>query len=197
MSRYKDSAILQPYCPYRFSRQFGYVQSIPDRLEQDARLSVRGRDLKSAFKYWRESVFPYSKSTLTIPSKSEAALPSVTQGYAKWWASVFDSPTGNVSTGLLSTGRLSLWSRRIRPAEDEAPITKRSRLASQEPVLGEPSTNPAAASPTCSRDRFWRTARSNIPSPDEAVDRGGATSSAQADFEEVCILFATFILTGL
>ncbi|CAL2256244.1 unnamed protein product [Prunus armeniaca] len=62
--RQENYRVIQPYSPYRFSRQFCYVQHVPGELKDD----VRNGTVLSVYSHWKSCLKIRSISTITLPT---------------------------------------------------------------------------------------------------------------------------------
>ncbi|XP_073066001.1 uncharacterized protein [Primulina eburnea] len=76
--------IIEPYSPHRFSRQFGFYQTIPGVLTRD----IRRASLEDGLLYWRLCVLSNSMSKVRFPSIPPNAKKFCSDEYKKWWAAV-------------------------------------------------------------------------------------------------------------
>ncbi|GAA0141376.1 hypothetical protein LIER_02530 [Lithospermum erythrorhizon] len=74
--------IVEPYNPYRFSRQFGYTPTIP-ALSGSTRETV---DLPTSLKLWRRGIFSRALQTITFPGNTSFHTPPLS---CKTWLSEF------------------------------------------------------------------------------------------------------------
>ncbi|KAL6213650.1 hypothetical protein ACLB2K_013097 [Fragaria x ananassa] len=79
--RQDNRRVVQPYSPYRFSRQFGYVQDVPGNLQKD----IRTGELSLMYWHWESFTKRETRSTVTLPPESALTEYMVTRNYVEWW----------------------------------------------------------------------------------------------------------------
>lgn len=78
----EDRCIVQPYSPHRFSRQFGFVQSVPGKLKE----KNQSASLQAVYMYWESCTRSFTNVVITLPANDEFKSNPVTRVYARWWS---------------------------------------------------------------------------------------------------------------
>ncbi|CAN6725300.1 unnamed protein product [Malus baccata var. baccata] len=91
--RQKDRCIVQPYSPYRFSRQFRFVQNLPGKLKE----KNQSASLQAMYMHWESCTRACTNVVITLPAKDEFKSNPVTRVYARWWSKVYYKNLGMAS----------------------------------------------------------------------------------------------------
>ncbi|KAH6786184.1 hypothetical protein C2S52_000088 [Perilla frutescens var. hirtella] len=95
--RLGDHFIIEPYSPHRFSRQFGYYQSLPGVVDQD----IREAPLDVGLKYWRICLLSDSTSRVCFPRRPSSVKNILTTAYKNWWDLVHRDISSEKPTTLI------------------------------------------------------------------------------------------------
>ncbi|KAH0720107.1 hypothetical protein KY284_005137 [Solanum tuberosum] len=79
--RCRDSFIIEPYSPHRFSRQFGFYQNIPGIMKND----ICSASLDKGLTFWGICTMSRFASHATFPSITPNAGKSFGSNYQAWW----------------------------------------------------------------------------------------------------------------
>ncbi|KAG5222370.1 Plant mobile domain family [Salix suchowensis] len=122
--RYDDTFIIEPYCPDRFTRQFGFCQHIP--RDFGGRTGVP--TLEDVSKLWHSftKLKTHSRCELLLPSNDN--LPLVTKRYMDWWTPRW-SKVCSLKTKIIfkSPANVAIVSRRPKEKKNDPLLTKRKR----------------------------------------------------------------------
>ena len=91
--RQEGRCIIQPYNPYRFSRQFGFVQNVPGKLKE----RHQSRSLQDVYIHWESCTRACTNASITLPAKDEFKNNPVTRAYVSWWSRVHYEDLGMAS----------------------------------------------------------------------------------------------------
>ncbi|KAL2944067.1 hypothetical protein RDABS01_032414, partial [Bienertia sinuspersici] len=84
--RFRDSFHIEPYTPYRFSRQFGFRQDVPSMLSRS--VSNRIVTYYEALRYWTLWLFKGSRSRVYAPCVALNWHDLTTPRFQNWWSKV-------------------------------------------------------------------------------------------------------------
>ncbi|KAL2904938.1 putative elongator complex protein 2, partial [Bienertia sinuspersici] len=84
--RFRDSFHIEPYTPYRFSRQFGFRQDVPSMLSRS--VSNRIVTYYEALRYWTLWLFKGSRSRVYAPYVALNWHDLTTLRFQNWWSKV-------------------------------------------------------------------------------------------------------------
>ncbi|KAJ8546612.1 hypothetical protein K7X08_037212 [Anisodus acutangulus] len=76
--------IIESYCPYRFSRQFGYFQDIPGQLDKD----FREASLDDGLRLARMCALNKSRAKAIFPPNGSTLKKFTSVNYKSWWKKV-------------------------------------------------------------------------------------------------------------
>ncbi|KAG5553477.1 hypothetical protein RHGRI_011376 [Rhododendron griersonianum] len=115
-----STKVIEPYNPHRFSRQFGFTQDVPGRLN----VNIRICSLKNIVKHFESLVREKSHSKLRLPNRADRRAIPITKAYLKWWSYVYGDY-------FQSSAKHS--ARGKRPASPKQQVVKAKKLATAEP----------------------------------------------------------------
>ncbi|KAM1499806.1 hypothetical protein ACFX14_022445 [Malus domestica] len=76
--RQEDRCIVQPYSPYCFNRQFGFVQNLPGKLKEKNQSAF----LQAVYMHWESCTRACTNVVITLPANDEFKSNPVTRVYA-------------------------------------------------------------------------------------------------------------------
>ncbi|KAG5521474.1 hypothetical protein RHGRI_033887 [Rhododendron griersonianum] len=80
-----STKVIEPYSPHRFSRQFGFTQDVPGRLN----VNIRICSLKNIVKHFESLVREKSQSKLRLPNRVDRRAIPITKAYLEWWSHIY------------------------------------------------------------------------------------------------------------
>ncbi|KAG5516850.1 hypothetical protein RHGRI_037548 [Rhododendron griersonianum] len=116
-----STKVIEPYSPHRFSRQFGFTQDVPGRLN----VNIRICSLKNIVKHFESLVREKSQSKLRLPNRADRRAISITKAYLEWWSHNIYGDYFRSSTEHSVRGK--------RPASPKQQVVKAKKLATVEP----------------------------------------------------------------
>ncbi|KAG5524132.1 hypothetical protein RHGRI_030954 [Rhododendron griersonianum] len=115
-----STKVIEPYSPHRFSRQFGFTQDVPGRLN----VNIRICSLKNIVKHFESLVREKSQSKLRLPNRADRRAIPITKAYLEWWSHIYGDYFRS-STEHSVRGK--------RPASPKQQVVKAKKLATVEP----------------------------------------------------------------
>ncbi|KAG5529092.1 hypothetical protein RHGRI_029681 [Rhododendron griersonianum] len=115
-----STKVIEPYSPHRFSRQFGFTQDVPERLN----VNIRICSLKNIVKHFESLVREKSQNKLRLPNRADRRAIPITKVYLEWWSHIYGDYFRS-STEHSVRGK--------RPASPKQQVVKAKKLATVEP----------------------------------------------------------------
>ncbi|KAL9232720.1 hypothetical protein vseg_007795 [Gypsophila vaccaria] len=149
--RHGQSFNLEPYCPYRFCKQFGFFQGVPSLLELN--VSISNVPLVEAIKMWKMLVFEGSQSRVhPVSLPSHTWRDSNLIAYETWWRKVH---VGD----LLDNASL------LNSSLDHDPSTKASRTKRKKSLTSDSSSDHTESEGTAGSPIIARSLPKSVVTP--------------------------------
>ncbi|KAL2922485.1 Tropomyosin [Bienertia sinuspersici] len=131
--RFRDSFHIEPYTPYRFSRQFGFRQDIPSMLSRS--VSNRTVTYYEALRYWTLWLFKGSRSRVYAPCVALNWHDLTTPRFQNWWSKVSISDLRDKVVVLCSSIESDPSRTKRKPPNDARDVAQPHRIDSNpEPI---------------------------------------------------------------
>ncbi|KAL2943450.1 Tropomyosin [Bienertia sinuspersici] len=131
--RFRDSFHIEPYTPYRFSRQFGFRQDIPSMLSRS--VSNRTVTYYEALRYWTLWLFKGSRSRVYAPCVALNWHDLTTPRFQNWWSKVSISDLRDKVVVLCSSIESDPSRTKRKPPNDARGVAQPHRIDSNpEPI---------------------------------------------------------------